>query len=114
VPDPRPAVRRLAGAGPHQHSETGSCLPPPSRRIHDRRLLISAAAATLAAVALPPVTAHAYPYCDSGYNCDYVWFADAAHTQPVGWKLVECDGSSFFDGRQTSFLEYHLTRCPGF
>lgn len=79
-----------------------------------RRLLISAAAATLAAVALPPVTAQAYPYCDSGWNCDYVWFEDAAHHRPVGWKLVECDGSVSVDGRQTSFLEYHLTQCPDF
>jgi hypothetical protein len=76
-----------------------------------RRLLISAAAATLAAVALSPVSAQAWPMCPDGYDCEYNWWSDAAHTAIVGWMVVDCDGNSTSDGRHTSFLEFHQFRC---
>jgi hypothetical protein len=78
-----------------------------------RRVLVCAAAALVASAVSSPVTAQAYPYCDDGYNCDYVWFADAGHTQPVGWLLIQCDGSSSSEGIHTRYLEYHMSRCNG-
>jgi hypothetical protein len=76
-----------------------------------RRLLVFAGASALAAALSAPMAAQAYPHCNSGYNCDYVWFADTAHTQPVGWLLIECDGSSSSAGVRTAQLEYRLSRC---
>lgn len=78
-----------------------------------RRVLVCVAATLFASVLSQPVTAQAYPFCDSGYNCDYTWFADAAHTQPVGWLLVECDGNQTSDGIHTPYLEFRKSRCGG-
>jgi hypothetical protein len=76
-----------------------------------RHLLISTAAAILTALALPPLTAQAYLMCPSGYSCEYNWWSDAAHTEIVGWMVVDCDGNSFSEGPHTPFLEFHKSRC---
>ncbi len=76
-----------------------------------RRLVISAAAATLAAMALTPTTAQAWPMCPSGYGCEYDWWADAAHTYIAGWMIVDCDGNSSGNEVHTPYLVFHQYRC---
>ena len=76
-----------------------------------RRSVIPAAAAILATMALPPVTAQAWPMCPIGYGCEYNWWSDAAHTTIAGWMVVDCDGNAASDGPHTPYLEFHQYRC---
>lgn len=77
-----------------------------------RRLLISVAAASLTAVALPGTPAQAYPLCNDGFFCIYHWWSDADHTNLVGWMHDDtCAGEVTREGTQTRFLEFSKFPC---
>lgn len=78
------------------------------------RNLLAGLTATMVigAVLLPSTAAEAYPYCPAGSQCSYAWFSDAAHTNQVGGRTVDCQRLSESWGSHTGYLVYDTQPCP--
>jgi hypothetical protein len=65
------------------------------------------AGVVIGSVPLVPTEAQALP--SQSYYIRY--YSDASHTQVVGWKWMECDGSKEEDGEQTLYYTKQEDRC---
>lgn len=76
-----------------------------------RRLMIVIATAVLVTMGLSPTSAQAWPRCESGYECWYDWYSDAARTTLIGQMHVNCDGVQTSEGGRSPYLTFSSWHC---
>ncbi|SEG96922.1 hypothetical protein SAMN05444920_110155 [Nonomuraea solani] len=75
-----------------------------------RRALIAVALTATTLVVLPAGPAQARP-CGLDYSCTTTYYSDSAHTNAVGGKQEDCDGTTRTWGVRGPYLTFSERPC---
>ena len=79
-----------------------------------RRVTLAALISLTPALALAPAAHAATPmkvYCETSYECIWVYYNNAQHTTETGTLVVNCSGQEYRSGTATAYYTYDQEAC---